>query len=250
MLLAEPKYRGPRERMLAYNWLEIAKPSKSVRDMLLRATHLYIIFLFTFFSLPAKVAPLCHLAFDLDGGMAAQIRALEIEGVPSDIVQTLLTSLEQWPERWQRIGQDIIEATSLTNLIERNSVNQHNELVPLKLLSTTHDLPDPFDLAKLQKRIESLKANFSEIVAAKKITTAMHKKVVPSGSPAIRVAKDADGNYYVFDGNGRTEAIRSVFGSQYPDLEVDVVVYEIPDKKTTQRIRESQRNRRGTEFKN
>lgn len=211
--------------------------------------NLFSALLVTFLSLTGKAAPLCHFLFAETGGLAAQVLALESEGVPSEIVQTLLSSLEQWPERWQRIGLDIIEATSLTNLIERTPTNRYDDLVPLSLLSTTHDLPDPYDLAKLQQRIGRLNTYFSEIVGEGKITSDMHRKAIPSESKAIRVAKDIDGNYYVFDGNGRIEAIRKVFGSQYPDLKISVLVYEIHNRKIIERIRESQRSRRGTQFK-
>jgi hypothetical protein len=180
--------------------------------------------------------------------LARIISGFPKEGISDKVTQTLLAELQSQPERWRRIGFDLVDATRLTNLIERNAVRTYQEMIPLRKLATTHDLREAQDLAKLRVREDALRAHHDEIVKANGITTDLRRRVIPSESPVIRVASDPEGNYYVFDGNGRVESIRTIFGAEHPDLGVDVVVYEINDPETVAEIRRSQQRRRGSAF--
>jgi len=118
-------------------------------------------------------------------------------------------------------------------------------MVPVGLLSTNHRISEPDDRAKLQRRIDELQEHLPEILRAGKIDAGLRQKFIPSASPVLRVAKGPAGQYYVFDGNSRTEALCAVLGKQHPDIKIDVVVYEITDPGVAQALQEAQKQRKG-----
>lgn len=178
-----------------------------------------------------------------------QILDLEKEGVSVQIVNTLLTELRHEPERWKRIGQNLVDATRLTNLIEKNASKTYDSRIPLNQLSTTHTLTEPTDLVKLHARVAELRAYSPRVIFNSELDSSLLAKLLPSESPIIRVAKDHQGHFYVFDGNGRIQALRIAYGYKNPNLKIDVLVYQVDDNEIIKFIRESQRRRGGSNFK-
>lgn len=180
--------------------------------------------------------------------LAVKIIALGNEGVSQKITDTLLTSLHSFPEKWSLIGDDLIEATHMTNLIERRATQVYSAMIPLNRLATTHNLLAPYDLQKLKTRTEELQKHLPEILAAGKLDSGLIHKLLPSEGP-LRAAKDPEGHFYVFDGNGRTEALRHVLGQQHAGINIEVLVYEIEDQNVVLEIQTSQKRRKGTVFR-
>ncbi|MGE3973538.1 MAG: hypothetical protein AB7F59_03330 [Bdellovibrionales bacterium] len=175
------------------------------------------------------------------------IKALALEGVSQNIIKKLLKSLERFPEKWQEIGRELIEATHLTNLIEQQATRIYSDMVPLRQLSTTHKVSTPYDLQRLQTRIDEIKKRLPEILNAGAVDAQLRKSIIPSESLVIRAAKAPDGTYYVFDGNGRTQALRSALGNQHLNLKIDVLVYQINDWAVVREIQDSKQRRGGSE---
>ncbi|HXH29667.1 MAG TPA: hypothetical protein VNJ01_02530 [Bacteriovoracaceae bacterium] len=113
-------------------------------------------------------------------------------------------------------------ATSLRLLIMATTYKKESIVVPLKSLFEIHPISRGAAIEKLNDRITSLRK--IPIPAGKiSLTSDLINEFMPSKN-LIRVIQADNGEYVVFDGNGRLVAMREVFG-MHPDVEVEVEIY-------------------------
>lgn len=97
--------------------------------------------------------------------------------------------------------------------------------IPLSKLENVHPVTFPPALEKTKKRAESIRQNRSKVDIETGLSIEQAAEFMPSKN-AMRAIRDKRGNFIVFDGNGRLEAIRQAF-SDYPDLPVEVEVWTV-----------------------
>ena len=98
--------------------------------------------------------------------------------------------------------------------------------VPLSALKPIHPISFSHTQKKVQERAGALKAYVAGSGLPDRWSFDLLDKIIPSKN-GIRVLRDVDGKYVVFDGNGRVEALRNAFPNR-DDEEVEVQYFEMP----------------------
>ena len=105
----------------------------------------------------------------------------------------------------------------------RNKRGSEFFLIPLNNIDKIHIIDRENAISKLNERISVLEENKAEIRERKNIDREFLGKYLPSIS-WIKVIKRKDDTYIAFEGNGRLEAFKKVFGKD-DNLNIEVEVY-------------------------
>jgi len=119
----------------------------------------------------------------------------------------------------------------------------HKELIPLSDLSRLHEIRTAGAIEKKKQRVIDLRVHTDEVVQTQAITYEMQRRFLPSFGP-MKAVQDTDGKYYIWDGNGRLEAIREAF-DDYPDLKVEIEIYDIESSDVLKAIHEFKERNHG-----
>jgi hypothetical protein len=92
--------------------------------------------------------------------------------------------------------------------------------IPLNRLRMIHPITRGAALEKLESRIALVRESAPGIRAAGKLSMDKQMELLPSKNP-LRAIRDAQGNFVIFDGNGRLEALKQGLGED-SDLPVEV----------------------------
>ncbi|MCP3978619.1 MAG: hypothetical protein GY716_04695 [bacterium] len=128
--------------------------------------------------------------------------------------------------------------------IHRHREDKVTATVPLFSLHQVHPIDRGTALAKLNDRVDALRASRDELREARVLDTETLIRHIPSIS-AIKVVEAADDETYIaFEGNGRLVAMQEVF-DEADGIEVEVEIYRFarPDK-ILRRLRRVQRANR------
>ena len=134
-----------------------------------------------------------------------------------------------------------ITATLLRISIIRKTENKKLIIVPLNQLKMIHPIDRPTSEGKLNQRIIVLKNIDRNIIANGVLNFSLYNQIMPSKN-AIRVIKDTDGKFVIFDGNGRYEAIKRAFEDDL-DLSVEVEYFETSSNQVTNLLHKLRRQR-------
>lgn len=132
-----------------------------------------------------------------------------------------------WSKREMLTNLDAshFHAMRLRLAIMSSTTNRRVVSVPVKRLVAAHVIDHPGAVAKMQARAASLRLHSSEVLASGRVGLELQNSVIPSKN-MIRVVRFGEGGQlFVFDGNGRMEAIRQAF-RRSKNLAVEVEVFE------------------------
>ena len=133
-------------------------------------------------------------------------------------------------------------AVTLRALIMQTTFKRVITPVPLRELHLIHEITHQESQQKLLDRIDALqkmKAPDGKFI----LTTELMSEHLPSKN-LLRAIISHDGEYVVFDGNGRLVAIREAFSHRVDDLMVEVEVFH-SNSRLMQKVLEKLRNYRG-----
>lgn len=98
--------------------------------------------------------------------------------------------------------------------------------VPLKRLLAAHVIDHPEAVAKMHARAAILRQHSGEVLSSGRVGVELQSSTIPSKNMirVVRLGEGKDG-FFVFDGNGRVEAIRQAFRDS-KDLKVEVELFD------------------------
>jgi len=159
------------------------------------------------------------------------LKKLTIKKLKKDINRLWSWLFEKRSEIFEMNYKDAFMAQIVVEILQSSKTNNFN-LIPLYNLRPIHPVDNRDNtIQATKKRIEILNIHKNKLLKNKKVTRNDLAKYLPSAT-YIRGVPINDKEFYIFDGNGRIEALKQTFCPS-DNMKIEVDVYHPANLKRT-----------------